>query len=253
MVMERLSFLSYIKFIFLIFISASTISLSYALMPAQPQIIGQVVWTKGTLKAALPSAAPRALARRSEIYQHDTLTTDASSSGEIVFTDNSKLSVREDSIIEIDQYRYSKGAAKDKDAFIVNVAKGGFRTITGAISKNNPGGYKATTPVATIGVSGTNYSVYFDPNKKTMAAKLNKGSIFISNQQGTVQLKKCSTDQQGKNCMNTVYAEVKGSDSAPTLLTEQPTVFDVEPPLTNTAFPAAAAETDTPIGSFCIN
>ncbi|MCC2666428.1 MAG: hypothetical protein K0R24_470 [Gammaproteobacteria bacterium] len=242
--MDLLSFLRKIKNIFLITLIASHIPPCHAFTLDQPKVIGQVVWAKGTVKAALPNAEPRILARRSEVYEHDTLTSDSTSTGEIVFTDNSVLSLRENSTVQIDQYNYTKGAAPSKDTFVANVAKGGFRTITGAISKNNPEGYKANTPVATIGVSGTRYSVYFDPTKKNMAAKLDQGTIFISNSHGQITLKKCA---EGGSCVNQVYAQVKGVNVAPVAVKQEPAVFKVEPPLTTThGVPESGITSPTP-------
>ncbi|MCD6039284.1 MAG: hypothetical protein K0S27_684 [Gammaproteobacteria bacterium] len=238
-------------FIFFSLLLATSASLSHALVPTLPQIIGQAVWVKGTLKATLANAEPRLLARRSAIYEHDTLTTDSTSTGEIVFTDNSVMTLRENSTIQINKYRYDKGSAPSNDTFIADVAKGGFRTLTGAISKNNPGGYKATTPVATIGVSGTIYSVYFNRIKQSLAAKLDKGSIMITNKSGKITLTKCSTGNMSEPCTNQVYAEVNGTNTPPTAVSEQPAIFNAEPPLTPTTYPSPSG--DQTIGGFCIN
>lgn len=249
--MESWSFLKYLVFIFFTLLLTTSTSLSYALQPTLPAIIGQVVWVKGTLKAALPNGETRLLVRRSAVYEHDKLMTEAASTGEVVFTDNSVLALREDSIVEIDHYRYGKDGSSHKDAFVANVAKGGFRTITGAISKNNPGGYKAVTPVATIGVNGTIYSVYFNRVKGTLAAKLDKGMISIANAKGTLQLTKCDANKNDTRCTNQIYAEVNGNNVAPTAVSQQPSVFNVEPPLTATAFPKPSGSGT--VGSFCIN
>ncbi len=242
--MEILSFLRKIKNIFLIAILASHISPCDALASDQLKVIGQVVWAKGTVKAVLPNAEPRVLARRSEVYEHDTLTSDPAGTGEIVFTDNSVLSLRESSTVQIDHYNYNKGVAKGKDTFVMSVAKGGFRTVTGAISKNNPGGYKATTPVAIIGVSGTRYSIYFDAAKKSMAAKLDQGTIFISNPQGQIKLQRCMAGEG--DCINHLYAQVRGRNVAPVIVKQEPAVFKVEPPLTTTnGFPDSGTTSPT--------
>ncbi len=226
-------------------------SSNFAAEPTLPQAIGQVVWVKNNLKAQQPNAEIRTLTRRSAIYEHDTLTTDATSSGEISFTDDSALALREDSTIKIDQYRHATGKAASSDAFVVNVLKGGFRTVTGIISKNDPGGYKATTAVATIGIRGTIYSIYYNPIKKSLAAKIDKGSIFISNQNGAVTLTKCEGNLNTRSaCINTRYAEVKGENAAPAVVSEQPIVFKNEPSLTMNGLPKG--KSSGLVGSFCI-
>jgi len=254
--MERLSFTKYILF------SASTLlitlgcSVVYSAEPTLPEVIGQVVWVKNTLKAQQPNAESRTLERRSAIYKHDTLTTDTNSSGEISFTDDSALALQENSSVKIDQYEYGKDKPASSDTFVVNVIKGGFRTVTGAISKNNPGGYKATTPVGTIGVMGTIYSLYYNPAKGNMAAKIDKGSIVVSNKAGRVTLTKCGTNNNSKSgsataCVNKLYVEVDGANVAPKTVSEQPVEFASEPALTMTGQPKSGGS--GLVGSFCIN
>src|SRR5690348_2054445 len=211
MAMDRVSFTKKIFLAVSVLCFSLPIMISHAEAPApaaSPQTIGQVVWVKNTLKAQLPNAEARTLARRSDIYEHDTLTTDPSSSAEIAFTDDSSLALQENSSVTISQYSHGQGKPANSDAFVVDVIKGGFRTVTGLISKNNPGGYKASTPVVTVGVMGTIYSLFFDPRKKTSSAKISSGSIVLSNSSGKVTLVKCPSEKKGRECTDMLYAEV---------------------------------------------
>ncbi len=202
----------------------SIYQISYANTP-----IGQVIWSAGAITARQPAEAARILARHSPIYTHDMLSTSNNGTGQIAFTDNSVLSLQKDTVVKLDQYQFGGNVAPQKDAFVIAVIKGGFRTITGTISKNNPGGYQATTPVATIGVRGTMYSVYFNLKKTNMAAKLDKGSIVISNKKGDVTLKKCGAKDVG--CHDKLFSIVEGVNSAPQIITFEPDVFKNEPAL----------------------
>jgi hypothetical protein len=253
--MEALSFAKYSLFSFLTLLLTLGSSIGYAAEPTLPQVIGQVVWVKNSLKAQQPNAESRTLARRSSIYKHDTLTTDPNSSGEISFTDDSELALQENSSVLIDQYNYGKDIAPSSDTFVVNVIKGGFRTVTGAISKGNPGGYKATTPVGTIGVMGTIYSLYYNPVKGSLAAKIDKGSVVLSNKNGQVTLTKCGSGNTkgagSTGCINKLYAEVDGANSAPKTVSQQPAEFNSEPALTMTGYPKSGE--GGLVGSFCIN
>lgn len=209
------------------------------------QTIGQVVWVTGTLKASQPNTPARVLARRSPIYEHDIIVSDATSTGEIVFTDGSTMSLQDNTTIRLDQYKYGGGTAPSSDAFVVSVVKGGFRTITGAISKNNPNGYQANTPVATIGVQGTEYYVHYS-KEKGLVSKIEKGSIVIENPQGKIKLTKCSTNEiQNKQvvCQDVLYGQVTSLTNMPRTLAQQPTALN-EPPLT----PASAPPPSAPSG-----
>jgi hypothetical protein len=56
----------------------------------------------------------------------------------------------------IEQYLY---AGNDSDEATLNLVSGGLRVITGAMAKSNPENYKVRTPVALMGVRGTEFSV----------------------------------------------------------------------------------------------
>ena len=50
-------------------------------------------------------------------------------------------------------------AGNDGDEATLNLVSGGLRVITGAMAKTNPENYKVRTPVALMGVRGTEFSI----------------------------------------------------------------------------------------------
>lgn len=230
-----------------VFILFTLISFFYVIPSyAQGSPIGLVVWVTGTMKAVMPNAAPRTLSRRSPVYESDTITTDKGGSGEIVFVDNSIVSLRNDTTLQIAKYRYNKSTAGGNSETL-NLIKGGFRTITGAITKDHPESYKANTPVATIGVAGTVYSAYFDRASKNLFTKLDKGRVFVSNESGKITLAK--TAAPNSKCGIDLYSQVS-SDSAPIILCDQPVIFSSDPPLIPVNFPNEKG--GGTVGSFCV-
>jgi len=132
-----------------------------------PIPVGRVVWVKGDFIAERPDKTQRALKKSSIVFVSDTLMTDAKSQAQIVFTDTSLMTFRQDTKFIIKDYEY-KPENKDKGSvgkYAMDLVKGGFRTITGMIPKSNPDDYKVKTPVATIGVRGTEY----DTNGEVLA------------------------------------------------------------------------------------
>jgi len=216
---------------------------------AAPETIGLVVWVTGSIKATMPGASERTLSRRSAVYQSDTLTTDSNSSGEIVFTDNSILSLRNNTTLEIAKYHFAKNTSAGNSETL-NLIKGGFRTITGAITKEDPQSYKVNTPVATIGVAGTVYSAYFDSHAADLFTKLDKGIVFISNSQGKITLSK-QPSLNNSECGIDTYSQVS-RDKKPVVLCNLPTVFINEPPLIPVNFPSSNKAPGS-VGSFCVS
>ncbi|MBV8802459.1 MAG: FecR domain-containing protein [Gammaproteobacteria bacterium] len=216
---------------------------------AAPTAIGLVVWVTGAIKATMPGTSERSLTRRSAVYEADTLTTDGNSSGEIVFTDNSILSLHNNTTLEIAKYHFTKNAVSENSETL-NLIKGGFRTITGAITKENPQSYKVNTPVATIGVAGTVYSAYFDTHSQDLFAKLDKGVVFVSNSQGKITLSK-QPSVSTSGCGIDSYGQVSGG-SKPVVLCNPPKIFVNEPPLIPVNFPSSNKAPGT-VGSFCVS
>lgn len=91
------------------------------------------------------------LSQGSQIYVGDTVTTAEKSFAVISFEDGSKVTVRPDSVLLVQKYDY--------DSAKLDLVSGGLRIITGTIAKENPDNYLLDTPVALMGVRGTEFSI----------------------------------------------------------------------------------------------
>lgn len=185
--------------------------------PSSPQPVGRVIWIKGLFKATTPNKEVRTLQKASIIYLNDTLETDANSQAQIAFTDNSLMTFRPSTIFYIDQYDLqssssSGGVTKTAGKYIMNLIQGGFRTITGLIAKNSPDNYRVNTPVATIGVRGTDYTIAYE-----------NGQLYVGHYAGIP----CVTSGAGTLCLSQTikYANVPSKGAMPIQLKVQPTVF----------------------------
>ncbi len=116
---------------------------------------GMVVASRGEV-LALSNGGSRELKQGDFIYQNDEIITSARSFAVLQFVDGAKVTVRPDSTLIIEQYLY---AGNENDEATLNLVSGGLRVITGAMAKTNPENYKVRTPVALMGVRGTEFSV----------------------------------------------------------------------------------------------
>ena len=205
------------SFLLIVLVSAILFSTYSPGIYAEEAPIGQVIWVTGNVTAAQPTQAPRVLQRRSPLYEHDVISTGTSAQGQIAFTDSSTVALNGDSQFKIDQYVYKKDSPS-ADKSVMSVVKGGFRTITGAIPKANPDGYAINSPVATIGVRGTQYAVFFS-SKKGLLLHIEKGEIVISNSAGKISMHVCEKTSE-HTCIE--YAKVGSFNSAPEALTSLP-------------------------------
>ncbi len=111
--------------------------------------IGTVLMVKGPVVAQQAGGSPRTLLIGDDIQQGDVLSTDASSFVVVGFSDGAKITVRPDTTFSVDTYITS--------STVFDMTKGGVRALTGKFTKDMPEGYRLQTPIATLGVRGTEY------------------------------------------------------------------------------------------------
>jgi hypothetical protein len=116
---------------------------------------GMVVASRGEV-IAMSNGGSRELKQGDFIYISDEIMTTNRSFVVLQFEDGAKVTVRPDSTMIIEQYVYNGNAGDEAE---LNLVSGGLRVITGAMAKSNPENYKVRTPVALMGVRGTEFSI----------------------------------------------------------------------------------------------
>lgn len=247
-------------------------------VPEGKKLVARVVWIKGTLNAVMPGGKDkRTLKMAANIYMNDTLVTEKDSEAQIIFTDNSTMTFRPDTKLYINEYNYvpkserkTKEAKKSAGKYVLDLVTGGFRTITGLVARENPNDYKVNTPVATIGVRGTEYSLVYKQGQD-LYIKRYTGEPCMTNSAKASQVgpnkKKHSggggaaaSGASNEVCLNEMqqYGYVASADVSPVAMVAQPAVFrtDVEViPVNFSTRPTPAAgqpNTKQNSSSFCI-
>ena len=117
--------------------------------------VGMIVASRGEV-IALSNGGSRELGQGDFIYVNDEIITSNRSFAVLQFEDGAKVTVRPDSTLIIETYLYN---GDGNDEATLSLVEGGLRVITGAMAKSNPENYKVKTPVALMGVRGTEFSV----------------------------------------------------------------------------------------------
>lgn len=116
---------------------------------------GQVQHLSGTLSVQRPDGTIRILSQKSEVLPGDTLATQRDSYAQINFTDGSSMTMRPNTQMKIEDYRFVQDQPQGDNAFF-RLLKGGLRTVTGLVGKRgNQDAYKIGTQTATIGIRGS--------------------------------------------------------------------------------------------------
>lgn len=126
------------------------------------------------------------------IYVDDSVSTGADSSLELLFTDQSKFDLGENTVLVISEYQYK--TANQTDSFSTQIIKGTFRFVTGLIANDNPASMEVNLSVATIGIRGTHVVgettattakvILLEPEKQASTA------VEVFNQYGSVTIDK---------------------------------------------------------------
>lgn len=112
--------------------------------------IGQVVAIKGKVTSNKVE-----LNQGDYINIGDHLVSDKKSFAIFQFIDGAKVTLRPDSELYVEEYSYLEGNDKGR----LDLISGGLRIVTGAIAKSDPEQYTLSTPVALMGVRGTEFSI----------------------------------------------------------------------------------------------
>ena len=116
---------------------------------------GRVMYIRGSVTATDASTGvPRILRADSRVRLGEVIETGPKSVVQIVFPDRSMLHVKSNSKIKVEEFNFTKAKPED-DGMVINIFKGGMRSLTGLVGKRNPDKVRYKTPVATIGIRGT--------------------------------------------------------------------------------------------------
>ena len=113
------------------------------------------------------------LVNGSKIFYGDTITSKQQSNAQILFLDQTVLTLGEDTELTIDEFIYDP--ASHEGSFVSNVKSGTVKFITGQISKKNPDNLEVKMPSGTLGARGTEFVVLSESNDKSTVVLLGPG------------------------------------------------------------------------------
>lgn len=141
----------------ILFLNTSTVSAAEKNATKQA---GKTLLTRGNVISKRTSGDVT-LKRRSVIFEKDEIHVGSDGRAQFRMIDQALISVQENSVLQIKNYQYQQGGKNN--SVLLELLSGGLRTITGAIGKGNKKAYELRTPLATIGIRGTDYEVEIVP------------------------------------------------------------------------------------------
>ena len=115
--------------------------------------IGTTVFARGAVTASLERDI-RLIGHGTPVYEQDVLTAGERSFAIVELNDGTRLTLRPNTVFRFDEFADGEGG----ESVRLNLFKGGLRTVTGAVAERAPDAFELRTPVATVGIRGTDFS-----------------------------------------------------------------------------------------------
>ena len=119
-----------------------------------------------------PGAAARQLVVGGDIIFRERVITTDEGQAQLLFLDQSSLMIGPNSQVVIDEFVYDPNTSKGN--IVATLTQGSFRYIGGKLSKQ--GNATLKTPVATIGIRGTDVTVTYEAPKTEMKVITTNGT-----------------------------------------------------------------------------
>lgn len=143
---------------------------------------GFVTTLSGTVSAHGADGRLRTLGKDAPLFAGDTVMTEKGSAVRLRFTDGTSVTLRPNSRLAIEKYRFAENAPQE-DAAVLNLVKGGLRTVTGLVGKRgNKDAHLTRTPAANIGIRGTDYALLLCDAGDALCAEELKAQAMASPQ-----------------------------------------------------------------------
>ena len=166
-----------------VFLRLLTLALVSVSGSAAAQDAGIVTFASGSVTAERQPAAP--LAKGDTVLAADFIITGDASRAQLLMIDDAKIAIRPNSRVQIEEYVYASAESttgtavvtSDDNSSVLSLVKGGFRTITGAIGKEDREDYEVRTAVGVLGIRGTDFAVLLCSGDCNTAPGVTPGAV----------------------------------------------------------------------------
>jgi len=139
--------------------------------------VGSVTLVIGSAYVINTEGQKRKLKRSDFIFEGDSVETNSGAHVHIKFIDDARISIRPESRLNIESYHYDQETPKNSEIRFY-LHKGVLRSISGKATEAAHERYRMNTPIAALGVLGTDYMVRTD--LKTTWAAVYSGAISLA-------------------------------------------------------------------------
>ncbi len=166
--------------------------LALLMLPVSPATLADAAEAIG--KVLLATGKPQlerqqhlsVLKRNTALFEGDIIKTGPGARVMLQLQDKTRINLAENSEFSLNRYRFDENAQSSDVRF--KLVKGAFRAVSGLIGKQPKPKLEVITPVATIGIRGTDFWGGFLFSEALDVTMISGKGIYIYNDQGRVDI-----------------------------------------------------------------
>lgn len=144
--------------------------------------VGTVFDVSGNVTGQVGTGQPAPAAKGQALVANATITTGPASYAILKFEDGTVIVLKENTAFQVQSYTFQPKVPENANA-IFNLVRGGLRLVTGLVTSRNREALKVATPLATIGIRGTEFTAELT---NPLYVGVQVGAVGLTNSAGTL-------------------------------------------------------------------
>jgi hypothetical protein len=146
---------------------------------------GHILWAFGQVERVGADGVAKPLAKGDAVFEGDVIRSAAGSHAQLVMSDEALVAVRAESSVRLTKYSYH-GVEDGTERAVIDLLKGGLRSVTGAIGRTNKENYQLRNDMHVIGIRGTDHETY--ANDAGTFSRVTVGGTYIQAPSGRIDV-----------------------------------------------------------------
>ena len=146
---------------------------------------GHILWAFGQVERVGADGVAKALAKGDAVFEGDVIRSATGSHAQLVMSDEALVAVRAESSVKLTKYSYH-GVEDGTERAIIDLLKGGLRSVTGAIGRTNKDSYQLRNDMHVIGIRGTDHETY--ASDAGTFSRVTMGGTYIQAPAGRIEV-----------------------------------------------------------------
>jgi hypothetical protein len=146
---------------------------------------GRILWSYGQVERVGADGVAEPLAKGDAVFEGDVIRSAVGSQAQLVMSDEALIAVRAGSSVKLTEYRYA-GREDGSERAVIELLKGGLRSVTGAIGRGNKDNYQLRNEQHVIGIRGTDHETF--ATEEGTFNRVTLGGTYLKSDGGQVEL-----------------------------------------------------------------